>query len=149
MVTLSGAYSIGRSHCSSFSNRLYGFNATHPQDPSVDRRYASFLKSMCPRPISDTQVDPMVNLDVSLPIHLDNKYYLNLKNHKGLLTSDLTLFESHLTSKLVLNNVKYRSTWARKFVAAMVHMGSIEILTGNKGEIRKNCHFINGFNWLD
>ncbi|XP_009768802.1 peroxidase 5-like [Nicotiana tabacum] len=143
MVTLSGAHSIGRTHCSSFSNRLYGFNATHPQDPSLDPRYASFLKNKCPRPISDTQVDPIVNLDISTPNRLDNKYYLNLKNHKGLLTSDQTLFESPLTSKLVFNNVKYGSTWARKFAAAMVHMGSIEVLTGNKGEIRKNCHFVN------
>ncbi|KAM3355664.1 peroxidase 5-like [Capsicum galapagoense] len=143
MVTLSGAHSIGRTHCSSFSNRLYGFNATHPQDPSIDPRYASFLKSKCPRPISDTQVDPMVNLDVSSPNHLDNKYYLNLRNHRGLLTSDQTLFESALTSKLVMNNVKYASTWKRKFAAAMVHMGSIEILTGNMGDIRKNCHSVN------
>lgn len=143
MVTLSGAHSIGVSHCSSFSNRLYGFNATHPQDPSLDARYASFLKRQCPRPISDTQNDPIVNLDVASPNHLDNKYYLNLKNHRGLLTSDQTLFESPLTSKLVMNNLKYGSTWARKFAAAMVHMGSIEILTGNKGEIRKNCHFVN------
>ncbi|XP_004251979.1 peroxidase 5-like [Solanum lycopersicum] len=143
MVTLSGAHSIGVSHCSSFSNRLYGFNTTHPQDPSLDPRYASYLKHKCPRPMSDTQNDPIVNLDVSSPIYLDNKYYLNLRNHKGLLTSDQTLYQSPLTSKLVLNNIKFRSTWARKFANAMVHMGSIEILTGNKGEIRKNCHFIN------
>ncbi|XP_059274689.1 peroxidase 5-like [Lycium ferocissimum] len=143
MVTLSGAHSFGITHCSSFSNRLYGFNSTHPQDPSLDPRYASFLKHKCPRPISDTLVDPTVNLDVTTPKHLDNKYYLNLKYHRGLLTSDQTLFESPLTSKLVMNNVKHGSTWGRKFAAAMVHMGSIDILTGKKGEIRKNCHFVN------
>ena len=47
MVTLSGAHSIGISHCTSFSGRLYSFNATHPQDPSMDTRYAAFLKTKC------------------------------------------------------------------------------------------------------
>ncbi|MCD9638106.1 hypothetical protein HAX54_021816, partial [Datura stramonium] len=115
---------------------LYSFNATHPQNPLLDPRYASFLKNKCPRPISDTQDDPTLNLDVSSPSHLDNEYYLQFKNHRGLLTFDQTLFESPLTSKLVLNNVKYGSTWTHKFAAAMVHMGSIDILTGKKGEIR-------------
>ncbi|KAK8282783.1 hypothetical protein V6Z12_D08G049800 [Gossypium hirsutum] len=52
MVTLSGAHSIGVSHCSSFSNRLYSFNATHAQDPSLDPNYAAFLKTKCPPPTS-------------------------------------------------------------------------------------------------
>ena len=41
MVTLSGAHSIGDARCSSFSNRLYSFNATHPQDPSMDPSFAA------------------------------------------------------------------------------------------------------------
>ncbi|XWS41165.1 hypothetical protein CRYUN_Cryun17cG0057100 [Craigia yunnanensis] len=49
MVTLSGVHSIGDLHCSSFSKRLYSFNRTFAQDPSMDRSYASFLKNKCPR----------------------------------------------------------------------------------------------------
>ncbi|CAL9003168.1 unnamed protein product [Prunus brigantina] len=49
MVTLSGAHSIGVSHCSSFSDLLYFFNATHPQDPSMDPIFARNLKKKCPR----------------------------------------------------------------------------------------------------
>ena len=52
MVTLSGAHSIGVSHCSSFSKRLYTFNATHPQDPSMDPKFARDLKAKCPPQLS-------------------------------------------------------------------------------------------------
>lgn len=140
MVTLSGAHSIGVSHCSSFANRLSGFNATFNQDPSLDGKYAAFLKTKCP---ASGNSDPVVNNDVLTPTTLDNKYYVNLQYHKGLLTSDQTLFDSSLTKKLVVNNVKYGSAWGKKFAAAMLRMGNIEVLTGKQGEIRRHCRFVN------
>ncbi|CAI9767422.1 unnamed protein product [Fraxinus pennsylvanica] len=142
MVTLSGAHSIGVSHCSSFSSRLYSFNTTHPQDPSLDSAYAAFLKTRCPSP-ANNGVDPIVSLDIQTPIRLDNKYYTNLQSRRGLLTSDQTLLDSPLTRKLVVDNVKYGNVWAKKFGAAMVRMGSTDVLTGKQGEIRGNCRFVN------
>ncbi|XP_042038107.1 peroxidase 5-like [Salvia splendens] len=141
MVTLSGAHSIGVSHCSSFAPRLYAFNATFAQDPSLDPGYAAFLKTRCPPPGSNN--DPIVNNDVATPTILDNKYYSGLTERTGLLTSDQTLFESELTRQLVVDNVKYGAVWGKKFGAAMVKMGYIDVLTGNEGEIRNNCHFVN------
>ncbi|XP_020239747.1 peroxidase 5 [Cajanus cajan] len=141
MVTLSGAHSIGVSHCSSFSNRLYSFNDTFQQDPSMDASYAATLKATCPAPPSAT--DPTVALDPSTPIRLDNKYYEGLMNHRGLLTSDQTLYTSHSTKEMVQTNAYNGATWAQKFAQAMVRMGSIEVLTGSDGEIRKHCSFVN------
>ncbi|KAI3448484.1 hypothetical protein Pfo_005149 [Paulownia fortunei] len=120
MVTLSGAHSIGISHCSSFSNRLYNFNSTHPQDPSMDSNFARELRKK-----------------------LDNKYYLNLKNRRGLLTSDQTLLSSTSTVWMVRRNAKHGASWANKFADAMVKMGYIDVLTGNQGEIRMNCRVVN------
>ncbi|KZV20051.1 peroxidase 5-like [Dorcoceras hygrometricum] len=139
MVTLSGAHSIGISHCSSFLTRLYP-----TVDPTLDPKYAAFLKRICPPPVNGTTVvNPTVNLDSFTPNALDNKYYVGLKVNKGLLTSDQTLFNSPLTKKIVLNNAQYGYAWATKFAAAMVKMGKIEVLTGSQGEIRKNCHAVN------
>ncbi|XP_054785474.1 peroxidase 5-like [Prosopis cineraria] len=144
MVTLSGAHSIGVSHCSAFSDRLYSFNSTHPQDPSMDPTFVELLKTKCPPPTNNGGFsDPTVALDSSTPNRLDNKYYSGLKNHHGLLTSDQTLYGSMLTRQRVANNAKDGSTWAYKFVKAMVHMGSIEVLSGSQGEIRKRCGAIN------
>ncbi|KAL3630916.1 hypothetical protein CASFOL_023900 [Castilleja foliolosa] len=138
MVTLSGAHSIGVSRCSSFANRLSGFNTTLGQDPSMDPGYGAFLRSRCPANSRNA-----VNNDVLTPNRLDSKYYEALKIKKGLLTSDQTLFESALTRKMVVDNARFGSGWARKFAAAMVRMGNIDVLTGTQGEIRINCNFVN------
>ncbi|XVF31516.1 hypothetical protein REPUB_Repub16aG0152700 [Reevesia pubescens] len=141
MVTLSGAHSIGVSHCSSFSDRLYSFNKTHLQDPSLDPEFARQMRKRCPRPGSSS--DPTVPLDVLTPHRLDNKYYTVLKNHHGLLTSDQTLLSNRATAKIVRENARHDKAWARKFASAMIKMGYIEVLTGTKGEIRKNCRVVN------
>ncbi|KAF7846795.1 hypothetical protein BT93_L3730 [Corymbia citriodora subsp. variegata] len=143
MVTLSGAHSIGVSHCSSFSSRLYAFNATLAQDPTLDPAYATFLKTKCPPPSNKTQPDPTVPLDSITANTLDNQYYLQLLNLRGLLTSDETLYKSPSTSGMVMNNARNGLVWSLKFAQAMVKMGSIEVLTGNQGEIRKLCSVVN------
>ncbi|XP_010032731.3 peroxidase 5 [Eucalyptus grandis] len=141
MVTLSGAHSVGVLHCSSFSTRLSSFNATHKQDPSMEPRMASELKAKCLN--NGGASDPTVPLDFATPNRLDNKYYTNLKNHRGVLTSDQTLFDSPSTAYIVRKHANRGGAWANKFAAAMVKMGSIDILTGNQGEIRRNCRVVN------
>lgn len=144
MVTLSGAHSIGVSHCSSFSNRLYKFNSTHPQDPTMDPNYASSLKARCPN-VPGSDPDPTVVLDPSTPAYLDNRYYVDAMRRRGLLTSDQTLASSRSTVGMVTDNARHGEAWAKKFAAAMVRMGSIQVLTGAQGEIRKNCRVINSW----
>ncbi|KAF8010050.1 hypothetical protein BT93_J0885 [Corymbia citriodora subsp. variegata] len=141
MVTLSGAHSVGVSHCSSFSTRLYSFNATHRQDPSMDPKLASELKKKCPN--NGGASDPTVPLDFVTPNRLDNKYYANLKNYRGVLTSDQTLFISPSTAHIVRKNANHGRAWANKFAVAMVKMGWIDTLTGSQGEIRRNCRVVN------
>ncbi|XP_073147906.1 peroxidase 5-like [Henckelia pumila] len=142
MVTLSGAHSIGISHCSSFSNRIYNFNSTHPVDPSMDPNFARQLRRRCPS-IINARNDPTVPLDFLSPNKLDNKYYSLLNIKRGLLTSDQTLATSPSTASMVKSNAKNGALWVNKFANAMIKMGSIDVLTGNNGEIRKNCRIVN------
>ncbi|XP_068659933.1 peroxidase 5-like [Aristolochia californica] len=145
MVTLSGSHSVGISHCSSFSDRLFSFNETHKQDPWMHSGLASHLQAKCRRTEQggEGNRNPTANLDVVTPNHLDNRYYQNLMKQKGVLTSDQTLFNSPSTAKLVQYNAKHPAAWAAKYAAAMVRMGSIDVLTGTQGEIRKNCRAVN------
>ncbi|XP_010553703.1 PREDICTED: peroxidase 5-like [Tarenaya hassleriana] len=140
MVTLSGAHSIGVSRCSSFSGRLFSFNSTHEQDPSLNPGLAKVLRSKC-----RSDMDSTVDLDVKTPNRLDNEYYLNLMNRNVVLTSDQSLMNSSETARMVRFNAENGRVWARRFARAMVKMGSIEVLTGFEGEVRKNCRVVNPY----
>ncbi|KAL8101126.1 peroxidase 5-like [Apium graveolens] len=138
MTALSGAHSIGFTQCSTFSNRLYTFNSSHPQDPSLDYKFAKFLKKKCPENAINT-----VELDVVTPYRLDNQFYKNLKKNMGVLTSDQVLASSPLTAKIVKKYIDYPEIWIKDFADAMVHLGNLDVLTGTKGEIRNKCGAVN------
>lgn len=132
MVTLSGAHSVGVASCAQFSNRLGS-----PPDATLDPTYATSLKSQCA-----AGAGTKVNLDLTTPTRLDEVYYKNLQVRKGLLTSDQVLQEEAETKPMVaqLTNL---ATFNSKFVAAMIKMGNIGVLTGTQGQIRLNCHKFN------
>ncbi|KAM0837428.1 hypothetical protein ACQ4PT_061675 [Festuca glaucescens] len=84
MVVLSGAHTIGVSHCSSFvSDRL-----AVPSD--INAALAGILRRQCPANPTPAN-DPTVHQDVVTPNALDNQYYKNVLAHKVLFTSDAAL----------------------------------------------------------
>ena len=136
MVVLSGAHTIGQSHCSSFvSDRL-----AVPSD--INAALASILRRQCPANPSMGN-DPVVVQDVVTPNALDNQYYKNVLAHKVLFTSDAALLTTPATTRMVIDNANIRGLWEAKFNKAMVKMGAIEVKTGRQGEIRRNCRVVN------
>ncbi|KAL8253231.1 hypothetical protein R6Q59_036924 [Mikania micrantha] len=141
MVTLSGAHTIGRSHCTSFVSRLYSFNSTVNQDPSLNPLYASKLKQECPK--DSNNVNLVVPMNPSSPAISDTGYYVDVLNNRGLFTSDQSLLTSSSTANQVHQNAMNPLAWKTKFADAMVKMGRIGVITGQQGEIRSNCRVIN------
>ncbi|CAM6084371.1 unnamed protein product [Calypogeia fissa] len=144
MVTLSGAHTLGGAACSSFSDRLYNFNSTYPQDPNLDPLYAQVLKSTCPQHGAASSATNTANLDVSTPDRFDNMYFKNLMSGKGLLSSDQMLSTDPKTKGNVHQLAGNNSVFLTKFAKAMVKMSAIGVLTGTQGQIRLNCSVING-----
>ncbi|KAM0907610.1 hypothetical protein ACQ4PT_016001 [Festuca glaucescens] len=134
MVTLSGAHTIGISHCSSFFDRLTSNSSD--MDPSLK----STLQQQCQ---SNSGTDNTVVQDNKTPNKLDNKYYKNVLSHEVLFTSDAALMMATDTSEAVRANTKDTNLWEEKFKAAMVKMGAIDIKTVANGEIRRSCRVLN------
>ncbi|CAA0805982.1 Peroxidase 49 [Striga hermonthica] len=144
MVTLSGAHTIGRSHCSSFNKRLYNKNSKG--DDSLDPQYADELRQKCPNPKYSNK-NPFVFMDPITPTYFDNNYYKNVRNNKGLFTSDQALLTSEQTEEQVGQYANDQEKLLNDFGAAMVKMGNIDVITsGDKkreGEVRRNCRVVN------
>ncbi|CAN6289333.1 unnamed protein product [Urochloa humidicola] len=138
MVALSGAHTVGRSHCSSFvPDRLAA-----PSD--IDAGFAAALRGQCPASTSSgAGGDPTVNQDLVTPNALDNQYYKNVLARRVLFTSDAALLASPETAKMVADNANVPGWWEDRFKKAMVKMASVEVKTGNQGEIRRNCRAVN------
>ncbi|TVU21101.1 hypothetical protein EJB05_30716 [Eragrostis curvula] len=139
MVVLSGAHTIGRSFCGSFLTRIYN-NTTPIVDSGLSPAYAALLQALCPTNTNSTVTTLM---DVSTPTVLDNNYYKLLPLNLGLFFSDNQLRVNATLNASVNSFAANETLWKEKFVAAMIKMGNIEVLTGTQGQIRQNCSIVN------
>ncbi|XP_062151647.1 peroxidase 51-like [Alnus glutinosa] len=140
MIALSGAHTLGFSHCSRFADRLYNFSSSSVTDPSLNPDYANQLESECPQ-----NVDPRiaVNLDPVTPQTFDNIYYQNLVGGKGLLSSDQVLFTDSVSQSTVIDFANNPGDFNGAFVTAMRKLGRVGVKTGNNGQIRRDCSAFN------
>ncbi|GLJ48825.1 hypothetical protein SUGI_1029690 [Cryptomeria japonica] len=130
LVVLSGGHTFGISHCVSFAYRLYP-----TQDSTLNESFAEELYLTCP---SSTTVNT-TNLDIRTPNLFDNKYYVNLENGEVLFASDESLSTDSRSSEIVASFATNETLFFERFVAAMVKMVQLDVLTGSEGEVRKFC----------
>ncbi|PHT58924.1 Peroxidase 15 [Capsicum baccatum] len=142
LVALSGAHTFGRARCRTFNQRLFNFNGTGRPDPTLDPNYLQTLQRLCPQ---GGNGGTFANLDKSTPDQFDNHYFTNLKNHQGLLQTDQELFSTSGSSTIgIVNNyANNQYKFFDDFVCSMIKMGNVGVLTGTKGEIRKDCKRVN------
>lgn len=140
LVSLSGAHTFGRSHCSSVSRRLYGFRNNGGIDPTLNKTYAMALMKQCSLPINPNAKVP---LDPSTSDTFDNTYFQDLLQNEGIFSSDSALVIDARTKVFVTEYANDEDSFRDQFGDAMIRMGRIGILTGQQGEIRKRCGYVN------
>ncbi|KAK3227526.1 hypothetical protein Dsin_007388 [Dipteronia sinensis] len=135
MVALSGAHTIGFSHCKEFSSSIY--NDTNHYNP----RFVQGLQRAC----GDYQKNPTLSVfnDIMTPNKFDNVYYQNLPKGLGLLESDHGLSSDLRTQRFVDMYARDQNLFFRDFARAMEKLGVYGVKTGRRGEIRHKCDAIN------
>lgn len=129
---------MGRVHCVNLVHRLYP-----TVDPTLDPDYAEYLKGRCPTPYPDPKAVLYSRNDRETPMILDNMYYHNILNHKGLLIVDQQLASDPKTLPFVEKMAADNGYFHEQFANAVVFLSENNPLTGDQGEVRKDCQFVN------
>lgn len=110
----------------------------------MDPKYLQSLRGQCPN-IEKQSPPTLIKLDRTTPNYFDNNYFKNLKKKSGLLQTDQELFSTPgaKTVAIVERFAENQTDFFESFSEAMMKMGNIMTLTGNKGEIRMNCRKVN------
>lgn len=141
MTWYAGAHTIGKSHCTSVTTRLFNQSGTAKPDPAIPMPLLKKLQSKCPN--DPTNIKTTLVLDDVTPETFDNQYFKNLLNKGGILYSDQILADTEDSMPLVELYASDQNAFFEAFVKSMTKMGNIGPLTGTNGEIRKKCHRVN------
>ena len=138
VVALLGAHSVGRTHCVKLVHRLY------PEvDPALNPDHVPHMLKKCPDAIPDPKAVQYVRNDRGTPMKLDNNYYRNILDNKGLLLVDHQVAYDPRTRPFVKKMAKSQDYFFHHFSRAIQILSENNPLTGSKGEIRKQCNLAN------
>uniref|UniRef100_A0A7N0TMW9 Peroxidase n=1 Tax=Kalanchoe fedtschenkoi TaxID=63787 RepID=A0A7N0TMW9_KALFE len=137
MVALTGAHTIGFSHCKEFVHQIYNYSRASQSDPHYNSRFASGLRDAC----SDYTNNPTLSVfnDIMTPNKFDNVYYQNLEKGLGLLGSDHALISDPRTRPYALAYATNQDQFFKAFGLAMEKLSNYAVVTGRRGEIRRRC----------
>ncbi|KDO78222.1 hypothetical protein CISIN_1g019129mg [Citrus sinensis] len=138
LVALLGSHSVGRTHCVKLVHRLY------PEvDPALNPDHVPHMLHKCPDAIPDPKAVQYVRNDRGTPMVLDNNYYRNILDNKGLMMVDHQLATDKRTRPYVKKMAKSQDYFFKEFSRAITLLSENNPLTGTKGEIRKVCNLAN------
>ncbi|OAY38220.1 peroxidase 60 [Manihot esculenta] len=141
MVYLLGGHTVGLTHCSFFQDRLYNFQDTGKPDPTMDATLLSMLRQRCPQNSAGTNTT-FLDQNPSSSFTVDNSFYQQILMHKGVLQVDQELALDPITKSIVAT-IANGKDFSYNFGRAMVKLGAVQVLTGNQGEIRRDCRSVN------
>ncbi|KQJ95997.1 peroxidase 40 [Brachypodium distachyon] len=150
MVALSGAHTIGKARCTTFSARIGGGMGV--AGTAKDAGFVQSLQQLC----AGSAGSALAHLDLATPATFDNQYYINLLSGDGLLPSDQALAAAPagdddgdqdagtLVAGLVADYAFDAALFFDDFAASMLRMGRLAPAGGRAaGEVRRNCRVVN------
>ena len=141
MVALTGAHTIGFTHCKEFSNRIFNFSKTSEIDPTMHPKLAAGLRNICKNYTSDPNMAAFN--DIRSPGKFDNAYFQNVLKGLGLLRTDYLLGVDPRTRPIVELYAKDEQAFFHDFAKAMEKLSVFGVKTGKKGEVRSRCDQFN------
>ncbi|KAH7436695.1 hypothetical protein KP509_05G031800 [Ceratopteris richardii] len=142
MVALLGGHTVGFSHCSFVTRRLFNFQNTGQPDPSMSQDLVSRLSDFCPNPPS-TGNNPRVALDQGTAAVFDSTFYTQLTQGNGILQIDQELNGDDRTAPIV-SQFTNQDAFFSAFVRSMTKLGELNIKESpSQGEIRLRCSKVN------
>ncbi|KAJ7563198.1 hypothetical protein O6H91_03G100200 [Diphasiastrum complanatum] len=135
-VALLGAHTLGVTHCINFLNRL------NPQDPRMSPFFSSALKFICRLPSSFNNNITFAPNDLTSLV-FDNQYFRDLLARRGLLTVDSEIVTDPRTFEFVSQFAANQSLFFQRFTSAFLQLTRYNVLTGNNGQVRSKCRFLN------
>ncbi|GMH31123.1 hypothetical protein Nepgr_032966 [Nepenthes gracilis] len=156
LVALLGSHSIGISRCfNTIANEDF-VNVVPGVRSILDERFERVVKEKyCPELMKGTAP---FNIDSELSLSLKSfiwkierhddfnwgiSFYRNILKGEGLLPSDVGLVADNNTREIVDRFAANATMWASHFRDAMIRLGNLDVLTGEEGEIRKVCGYVN------
>ncbi|KAL8201285.1 hypothetical protein R6Q57_012624 [Mikania cordata] len=141
---VSGGHMMGRTRCSNILDRLYDFNNTGKPDPTVEPTTLSYLQRQCPKKVRLGQPNPLINLNPDNPTHnFANSYYSRVLARRSVFGVDQQLLYGNDTRELTDEYSNSLEDFRGEFAYSISKMGGLKVLTGTKGEIRKDCRVVN------
>nr|CAD1829364.1 unnamed protein product [Ananas comosus var. bracteatus] len=126
LAVLSGGHTLGTSHCSSFSERLYNFTGKdnlHDVDPALDKEYVPKLRARC----SLTDNTTIVEMDPGSFRTFDTSYYKYVAKRRGLFHSDASLLTYSETKAYVQRHADgLTAEFFQDFGDSMINMGMLQ-----------------------
>ncbi|XP_016173507.1 peroxidase 65-like [Arachis ipaensis] len=111
MVALTGAHTIGFTHCKEFANRIFNFSPTSQVDPTLHPKFAEGLRHVCWNYTKDPSMSAFN--DPRSPSKFDNAYFGNVLKGLGLLRSDYLLGADPRTRPIVEEYAKNEQAFFR------------------------------------
>ncbi|KAI3895411.1 hypothetical protein MKW92_006222 [Papaver armeniacum] len=137
-VSLLGAHSIGRVHCSFLIDRLTNFNGSGQADPTIEHGFLNKTRSICKGQGVSAFID--LQKDGAAEVGFGTHYYQGLIQSKSVMRSDQQLMSEERTATWVRAYASNNFLFIKDFSNAMIKLSNNGVLTGPLvGEIRVSC----------